>query len=98
RYLPAQQGYDSEPDDLLKGQPSLTNAQGMSVDADIYIYFKDGSLHRFTDGSDSGFALPGIDRAIKSVVGVNVYASASEVYIVDSGNKRVVVASKDGNY
>jgi hypothetical protein len=98
RYLPAATGFDSEPTSALSGQNRLTEAETIAVDGDIYITLKSGEIKRYRGGSDAGFSLGGIDRPLKTVTRIAVLPTAEEVYIADSGNKRVVVAGKDGLY
>jgi len=97
RYLPAASGFDSEPSAVLSAG-ELGSAQGLAVDGDIYVYFKDGSVRRFRGGEDVGFGLGGIDRLPERAVDLALLSAADEVYIADSGNKRVVVAGTDGTF
>ncbi len=96
RYLPAAAGFDSEPVGILSGAPNLRNALGLAVDGDVYVYEKHGRVLRFRNGSDAGFGLGGIDRPPRTPTSLVVLAAPQEVLIADSGNKRIVVAGKDG--
>ena len=98
RYLPAAEGFDSEPTVLLNGQIELENAVAMAIDGDIFVVLEDGHLRRFRNGADTGFALGGIDQPITAASDITVVPQAEEVYIADTGNKRVVVAGKDGSF
>jgi hypothetical protein len=98
RYLPAAEGFDSEPATLLNGQVELDEAVAMAVDAEVYVVLEDGEVRRFRNGSDAGFPLGGLDRKITAASDIFVVAEAQEVYIADTGNKRVVVAGKDGAF
>jgi hypothetical protein len=98
RYLPAATGFDSEPGPSLAGQQDLTDAAGIAVDGDIFVYFKDGGVRRYRNGNDTGFNLGGIDRPLKAVISIALVPAAGEVYLADSGNKRIVVAAKDGTF
>ena len=97
RYLPALTGFDSEPSPALGGQLRLQDAVALDVDGgDIFVVLKTGEVHRFRSGDDAGFDLRGIDRPPKSPTGIVALPGASEVYIADSGNKRIIVAGRDG--
>lgn len=98
RYLPAAAGFDSEPSSVLTGTRDLSTAQGLAVDTDIYVYMKDGRIKRYRTGVEGDFPLSGIDRPIKSPTDLAIVPSADEIYISDSAGKRIVVASKDGNF
>jgi hypothetical protein len=98
RYLPAAQGFDSEPSALLAGQTGLNDAQGLAIDEDVFIYLKDGVVRRYRQGVNAGFNLAGIDRLPKAASDLVVASPAEEVYLADTSNKRIVVAGKDGTY
>jgi hypothetical protein len=96
RYLPAAAGFDSEPSAVLSGENQLGGAGFIAVDGDIFIALESGEIRRFRGGADIGFSLNGIDRPLKTVTGIAVQPGSGEVFIADAGNKRVVVASRDG--
>jgi hypothetical protein len=96
RYLPAAEGFDSEPTALLARETNLTQSLGFAVAGDIFVYYRDGKVGRFSGGSSASFNLGGIDRPIAAASDLEVFSPGEEVYIADSGNKRIVVTSKDG--
>jgi hypothetical protein len=98
RYLPAAAGFDSEPSDVLSGNRDLATAQGIAVDSDIFVFLKDGRVRRFRAGADMEFPVAGIDRPIKAPTDITIVSAAEEIFVADSGNKRVVVAGKNGNF
>ena len=98
RYLPAAEGYDSEPDVLLAGQIELEAAVGLAVDGDIYVVLSNGTLRRFQNGADAGFTLGGINTLIAAANDIEALPAAEEIYISDSAAKRIVVAGRDGAF
>ena len=97
RYLPAAAGFDSEPTPALTGAPDISDAQGLTVDGDIFVIGRDGQVRRFKGNTEAGFPLSSLDRPLKgSVSGIAVLSPADEVYVADSGNKRIVVTTRDG--
>ncbi|MGE0060144.1 MAG: hypothetical protein AB7T32_19350, partial [Dehalococcoidia bacterium] len=96
RYLTAASGFDSEPESILSGQVDLKDAVSLEVDGDIYILKRTGSVLRFSQGVAADFKLGGIDRGLTGPNAMEVVSPTSEVFISDAGNKRVVVAGKDG--
>ncbi len=98
RYLPAAEGFDSEPSVLLNGQIELEDAVALAIDGDIFVVLEDGHVRRFRNGADAGFSLGGIDQPITAASDIAIVPEAQEVYIADTGNKRVVVAGKDGSF
>jgi hypothetical protein len=98
RYLPAADGYDSEPDVLLAGQIELESAVGLAVNGDIYIVLSNGSVRRFQSGAEAPFALGGIDLPIEAANDIESVPATGELYISDSAAKRIVVAGLDGAF
>ena len=96
RYLTAANGFDSEPESILSGQIDLKDSVQLAVDGDIYVLKRNGEVLRYSGGAPAEFNLDGIDRALTGPNAMQVVAPSQEVYIADSGNKRVVVAGKDG--
>ena len=96
RYLPAAAGFDSEPGPAVSNH-DLTDAQGLVVDGDIFVIGRDGQLRRFKGPNDAGFPFSGLDRPLEGRnQRVAVFGAADEVYVADSGNKRVVVTTREG--
>ncbi len=57
RYLPAAEGFDSEPESILAATAVLTGAVDFVIDGDIYVAFSDGHLMKFTGGQPGDFTL-----------------------------------------
>jgi hypothetical protein len=96
RYLPALTGFDSEPGAGLNGQNDLKDAVAMAVDGDIFVVKRTGDVLRYEMGNAADFGLGGIDRPLDAPNAISVAPVGAEVYLADAGNKRVVVAGKDG--
>jgi type II secretory pathway pseudopilin PulG len=97
RYLPAAAGFDSEPSSAITGSADLSDAQNLVVDGDIFVIGREGQVKRFKGGTDVGFPFSGLDRPLKgSISSIAVLSAANEVYVADSGNKRIVVATREG--
>jgi hypothetical protein len=98
RYLPSANGFDSEPNFAVSGQASLANAVALDVDVDIFVVRQDGAVSRYRNGVDLGFPLAGIDRPLAAPTEIIAPPNSDEVYVVDSGNKRIIVASREGGF
>jgi hypothetical protein len=96
RYLPSATGFDSEPSTVLSGQERITDAVSFAVDGDIYIVLGNGEVKRFSGGVETGFPLAGIDRTLQTPNDIVALTASQEVFIADTGNRRIVVAGRDG--
>jgi hypothetical protein len=96
RYLPGGEGYDSEREGLL-GAAALDEAIDVAVTGDIYVL--DGAtLRRFVRGVETPALLSGLDLPLASPIAVLRDAGRGVLYIVDRGNRRVVVADETGAF
>jgi hypothetical protein len=95
RYLPAASGFDSEPTTLLSNQAAISNTEAFAVQGDIFLLTEDGGIRRFRGGGESTLRLAGIDRALDAPSAI-VAVPDSDLYIADSGNKRIVVVDREG--
>jgi hypothetical protein len=96
RYLPGGEGYDSERDSLL-GTAELDDPSALAVTGDVYVL--DGSrLRRFVRGVETPALLGGLDVPLASPGDVLRDDGRGVLYIVDSGNRRVVVADQTGAF
>jgi hypothetical protein len=101
RYLPAAEGFDSEPGPALAGNPDLTGAIDLAVSSDIYVLATSGAearILRFSGGIEAPFPLSGLDRPLVSPTSLTVLDAAGEILIADTGNKRIVVTDREGNF
>ncbi len=96
KYLPAANGFDSEPTGLLSSQSVISNARALSVQEDLLVLTDDGKVRRFRGGSDTQLSLSGIDRPLSAPSTLIAVPNSDQLYIADSGNKRIVVANRDG--
>lgn len=77
--------------------PTLSTAVDMAIDGSVWILLSDGTLLKFTKGKQELFSLTGLDKPLKSPTKLFTTAE-SMLYIIDSGNKRLVVMDKKGVY
>jgi hypothetical protein len=98
KYLPAANGFDSEPTGLLPGATVLTSGKALSVLEDLFVLTDDGKVRRFRSGSDVTLPLSGIDRPLSSPSTLIAVSDSDQLFIADSGNKRVVVSNRDGAF
>ncbi len=96
RYLTAASGFDSEPESILTGAVDLKDAVSLAVDGDVFVLKRTGQVLRFAQGAPADFKLGGVDRPLTGPNAMQVTGATGDVYISDAGNKRIVVAGKDG--
>lgn len=78
--------------------PDLSRANSMSIDGSVWIGTADGNIMKFTQGKVDTFVPQGVDPAFGQNLTVYTSDTATNLYVLDGQNKRVVVLAKDGTY
>ena len=76
----------------------FNGAKSMAIAYSIYILESNDQLTAFTAGTKSNFEVEGLDRPFSNAVQVVTTVDLNNIYIADSGNNRVVVLDKKGNF
>lgn len=97
RYLPGQGGYDSERTALLDGA-DLRDATELAVGQDVYVLDAKIGIRRFVGKAETPFPLAGIDVKMVAPASLSVLPGSNRLVVADHGNKRVVVASAEGQF
>lgn len=104
RYLPTTDGYSAAPDNYLEGDATidLSGAIDMAIDGNIWILYSDGTVQTFFQGRQQPFVLePPPDGPITAPQALYTGSEAGDaesLYIVDSGNGRILEYDKSGKY
>ncbi len=70
----------------------------MSIDGDVFILGKNGSIYKFTKGQTQNFNLSKIDPPLTSADKIWTYNDLNYLYILDSAGKRIIIANKTGEF
>lgn len=74
------------------------NAKDMSISISIYLLAERGEIVRYTSGIKENFEISGMEKALENPVALKTKWDLENMYVVDSGNSRVVVLTKDGEF
>lgn len=74
----------------------LVGARSMAVDVSIFVLSNNDELLRFTTGEEDDFTIEGLDKGLRDAVKVVTDTDLENMYIVDAGNKRLLVLSEEG--
>ncbi len=75
---------------------NLANATSFTIDGDIWVLEKSGTVIKLSNGSRADFTLSSVDPALTSAERIFTDENASNLYLLDRTQKRVVVFGKDG--
>lgn len=77
--------------------PDLSEATSMAIDGDIWV-LKSDTILRFRRGVPEAFNISGLDLEFSNPLSIYTDDESERVYILDRGNRRVVVLDKSGEY
>lgn len=98
KYVPTGGGYTDKGKYLTSTKVDLAGAKRMQIESSVYVMKEDGEILRFTKGVQDNFALSGLDKGIKNPASFFTSQDVDNVYILDTGNSRLVVVDKTGNF
>lgn len=99
KYLPTKDGYSDKREYLTKTtKADFALASRMQIESSIYVLKKDGEMLRFTKGDKDNFSYGGLDKGVKDPKSFFVSSDTDNLYLLDSGNSRLLILTKTGSY
>jgi hypothetical protein len=84
---------------LKPGQePDLAAVVDMAIDGDLWTIDDNGKIRRFRQGEQIDYAISGLEKPVGKAVSIVTPPESEKIYILDQGEKRVVIVSKEGQY
>lgn len=83
---------------FIDTQEMLGNAVALTIDGNIWVLTKDGAIHKYLRGKPETFAIAGLDNPMQNPTRIQTFADTDKLYVLDNGNSRLVVLSKNGSY
>ncbi len=96
KYVASGSGFEKS--SYFKQTPNLSKAVSMSIDGSVWILFQDGTIFKYTRGESDGFKASGLDKQLANPTKIFTDLDTDNVYILDSGNSRIVKLSKSGAF
>ena len=82
----------------FKDTNNIGEPLAMAVDGAIWVGNKDGALFRFLAGKKEKFEIDGLDKPFGEIRDIYTEEGSNTLFILDKGNKRVVLLDKSGKY
>lgn len=79
-------------------KPDLSEAMAMAIDGSVWVVTRTGKVVKYTRGSPEAFEIAGLDEPLREPERMYTDADSQRLYILDKGNRRVVVVDKGGEY
>ncbi len=99
KYLPTSEGYSDKREYLSKDvKADFSNSLRVQIESSIYVLKKGGEILRFTKGNKDNFSLGGLDKGVKDPKSFFVSSDTDNLYLLDSGNSRLLTLTKTGQF
>lgn len=99
KYVPTASGYSNKIEYLSSStKADFSGAKRMQIESSIYVLKQGGEILRYTRGVSDHFSIGGLDKPINNPQSFFVSSDTDNLYILDTGNSRLVVVNKTGGY
>lgn len=99
KYVPTASGYSDAQNYFADNvKVDLAGTRKMQIDGSVWILKNDGELFKFTQGYRDYFSYDGLDQPVSNPKSFFVSSDTQNLYLLDSGNNRLLVLDKKGNY
>jgi len=97
--VPVEGGEYSLATDWVASEVDISDAVAMAIDGFIYVLRSDGNVLKFEKGKLlPDFGLRDLDRPLSDPRAIFTTTDSEHLYLLDAGNKRIVITDKDGLY
>ena len=76
----------------------IATALDLAIDGDIFVLAANGGITRYRTGDPQPFTLQGLERPLQNPQAITTSSSTNSLYVVDTGNSRVVQLAKGGQF
>lgn len=99
KYLPVADTYSDKREYLNKDtKASFSGVFRMQIESSVYLLKTGGEILRFTRGDKDNFSLGGLDKGVKDPKSLFISSDTDNLYLLDSGNSRLLILTKTGSY
>lgn len=99
KYVPVEKGYSDKFAYFRSGvKVDLAEVIRMQIDSSVWFLTQKGEISKFTQGAGDFFTISGLDKDFQNPRSFFADDSVDNIYVLDSGNSRIVVLNKKGVY
>lgn len=99
KYLPAANTYSDKREYLSKDtKVDFSGASRMQIESSVYLLKSGGEILRYTRGDKDNFSIGGLDKGVKNPKSIFISSDTDNLYLLDSGNSRLLILTKTGGY
>lgn len=99
KYLVTSEGYSDKREYLTRDtKADFISSLRLQIESSVYVLKSTGEMLRFTRGAKDNFSYGGLDQSLKNPKSFFVSSDTDNLYVLDSGNKRLLILTKTGGY
>ncbi|MDP3758197.1 MAG: hypothetical protein Q8Q86_00605, partial [Candidatus Daviesbacteria bacterium] len=99
KYVATSDGYSGKREYLSKTTTAdFSNALRMQIESSVYALKSGGEILRFTKGDKDNFSYAGLPSGVKDPKSLFTSSDVDNLYLLDSGNSRILILTKTGSY
>lgn len=98
KYQGTDLGFASPSAYLRTGSVDLSNVTSFAIEGAIFVLSSRGNIAEFASGSTLDFDITGMDKPLNNPTSIFTSDEVNNLYILDTGNNRVIILDKKGNY
>lgn len=98
KYIPIASGYEKKEYLAPEVKADFTRALRMQIDSSIWVLKGSGEILKYTKGVADFFSYSNLDKGINSPKSMFISDTTDNLYLLDSGNSRLLVLDKKGVY
>jgi outer membrane protein assembly factor BamB len=74
---------------------SMNTAVSLAIDGDVYVLMRNGSVSRFTNGTEDGWSTAVVDPIIDGATKIWTNSDSNYLYVLEPNTQRLIVFQKD---
>ena len=95
RYTRTGSSFDQETEWISSRTISFDAAVSLTIDGSVYVLMNDGSVSRFTSGSEDGWGVGVVDPRVESATKIWTNPESAYLYILEPASQRLIVFKKE---
>ncbi|KKU26064.1 MAG: hypothetical protein UX39_C0013G0011 [Candidatus Magasanikbacteria bacterium GW2011_GWA2_46_17] len=96
KHEPTRTGFERGKPWVRDNTVNLQNSVSFAIEGDIFVINSQGAVIKLSKGSVESFVVSGLDPAMTSPAEIWSYTDLNYIYILDPGNKRLIIFEKNG--
>jgi hypothetical protein len=98
KYPGTPSGFGAPVSFIKEGASDLSKSVSFAIDGTVWVLREEQGMVKILPGSAESIDISGLDKPLSYPVAIDTASEYKNIYVLDKGNKRIVVINKDGDY